>query len=146
MKQKQAQIIKEWAKTMVEQYNWLTIRYEYSEFYRTFLVSFSPLELIDKDDDFNKDVLAFEDLMTAQFGEDAPLFTDENKLFTVSAAATVIAKNIEAFPRLRVDTAYYFVTQLITNWMGSPSYDQDVVFEMNTTAQKDSYTDISNAA
>lgn len=138
MKQKQLKRIMEWAKKMVEQYNWLTIKYEYSEFYRTFLVSFSPLEVIDNNDDFNKDVLAFEDLMTAEFGDDAPLFTDDEKLFPVSDAATVITKNTTLFAGLDINTAFCLLPQLQLNWMGNASYNQAETIEMEIAVDDNS--------
>lgn len=136
---KQLQRIREWAETMVEQYNWLTIKYEYSDFYRTVLVSFSPSEVIDNDDDFNRDVLAFEDAMNAEFGDDAPLFTDEEKLFTLSADATVIAKDAASFSGMEVDAAFGIITQVVSNWRGHSFYNQDMFFETGTTAHEDSF-------
>lgn len=129
MKQKQQQMIKDWAEKMVEKYDWLTIKYEYSDFYRTVLVSFSPSEVIDNDDDFNRDALAFEDLMTAEFGDNAPLFTDEEELFIVSTEATVVAKNVTSSTRLVIDSSFSLLSGILPNWMSSSSYNQVETFE-----------------
>lgn len=138
MKQKLLQIIKEWGETMVEQYNWLTIKYEYSEFYRTVLVSFSPLEIIDNDDDFNRDTLFFEDAMTAEFGDDAPLFTDEEKLFTLSNDAMIISKNVTSYSGMDVNAAYGLMLPILQNWLDSSSYDQEESLEMASTIKNNS--------
>ncbi len=138
MKQKLLQIIKEWAEKMVEQYNWLTIKYEYSEFYRTVLVSFSPLEIIDNDDDFNRDTLFFEDAMTAEFGDDAPLFTDEEKLFTLSNDAMIISKNVTSYSGMDVNAAYGLMLPILQNWLDSSSYDQEESLEMASTIKNNS--------
>ena len=138
MKQKLLQRIKEWAEKMVEQYNWLTIKYEYSEFYRTVLVSFSPLEIIDNDDDFNRDTLFFEDAMTAEFGDDAPLFTDEEKLFTLSNDAMIISKNVTSYSGMDVNAAYGLMLPILQNWLDSRSYDQEESLEMASTIKNNS--------
>lgn len=138
MKQKLLQRIKEWAEKMVEQYNWLTIKYEYSEFYRTVLVSFSPLEIIDNDDDFNRDTLFFEDAMTAEFGDDAPLFTDEEKLFTLSNDAMIISKNVTSYSGMDVNAAYGLMLPILQNWLDSSSYDQEESLEMASTIKNNS--------
>lgn len=146
MKMKQLQRIKEWAETMVEQYSWLTIKYEYSDFYRAVLVSFSPSEVIDNDEDFNRDVLAFEDTMTAEYGDDAPLFTDEEKLFTLSADALVIAKDGASFSGMEVDTTLSLISHIWSNWTGNSSYDQEVFSETEMTAPNNQESDILKAA
>lgn len=146
MKQKLLQIIKEWGETMVEQFNWLTIKYEYSEFYRTVLVSFSPLEIIDNDDDFNRDTLIFEDAMTAEFGDDAPLFTNEEKLFTLSDDALIISKNatsnvtsnVTSYSGMEVNAAYGLMLPILQNWLDSSSYDQEESLEMASTIKNNS--------
>ena len=84
------QIIKDWAEGMVQRYNWLVVKYEYSNKFGTFLVSFSPIEKIDIDEDFNKDALEFNDKMVALYGDSAPLFTDEERLFSLSQNADIV--------------------------------------------------------
>ena len=125
---------------MVEKYDWLTIKYEYSDFYHTFLVGFSPLGIIDNHNDFNRDALAFEDLMTAEFGDNAPLFTDEEELFSLSAEATVIAKNVTTSTRLVIDSSFSLVCGILPNWMSGSSYNQVETFESEMAV--DSYSEL----
>ncbi len=87
------QLIKDWARQMVERFNWLEVKYEYSEKYRTYLVSFSPSSMIEDCDEFNLEAIAFNDKMVQVYGDDAPLFTDEEKLFKLSDNAQIITAN-----------------------------------------------------
>ena len=55
---------------MVNQYKWLTIRFEYSDSYRCFLVSFYYSKSIDDDNEFYKEVLDFEKKMADNCSDD----------------------------------------------------------------------------
>ncbi|MBR5086613.1 MAG: hypothetical protein IKX31_06375 [Muribaculaceae bacterium] len=87
------QLIKDWANQMIERFNWLVVKYEYSKKYRTYIVSFSPSSMIDESEDFNVEAIAFNDKMVQIYGDDAPLFTDEEKLFKLTDNAQILTAN-----------------------------------------------------
>lgn len=83
-----------WFSEMTDKYSWLRIKFEFSERRGVFLVSFSPSACIDASDDFNKDALLFERHINCQYGDYAPLFTDEEELFKLSENAKIIKTEI----------------------------------------------------
>lgn len=85
------QQIKQWAEEMVSRFCWLTIKYEFSKKLGTYLISFSPSNKIDECDEFNVEALRFADKMNDEFGDDAPLFTDEENLFPLSGNAHIVS-------------------------------------------------------
>jgi hypothetical protein len=82
--------IKEWAINMVRTYTWLTIKFEYSKKFRTILIDLVYLPQYGNDEDFHRDALAFNNKMYKVYGGDAPLFTNNEKLFKLSDKAQVI--------------------------------------------------------
>lgn len=84
------QQIRDWAYQMIKSFSWLVVKYEYSKKYRTYLVSFMPSSMIDESEEFNIEAMAFNDKMVQMYGDDAPLFTDEEKLFKLSDNARTI--------------------------------------------------------
>lgn len=110
------QLIKQWAKEMVSRFTWLTVKYEFSEKLGTYLISFSPSNKIDKSDGFNIEALAFADKMNDEFGDDAPLFTDDENLFSLSYEAEEISykPSYSDYERVLVN-----VTTHITTWADS---------------------------
>lgn len=85
--------IKDWANDMVRAYTWLKIKFEYSERFRTILIDLVYPPQYGNDEDFHRDALAFNDKMCKVYGDDAPLFTDNEKLFKLSNAAHVVCAN-----------------------------------------------------
>ncbi len=85
--------IQNWAKEMVDIYNWLTIKYEYSKRYRTFLIDFVYPSQYGNNESFHRAALAFNEKMCETYGDDAPLFTNNEKLFTLSDNAQVVCTN-----------------------------------------------------
>lgn len=83
--------LRAWFSQMTEKYAWLRIKFEFNESRGVYMVSFSPLNHIESSDDFNIDVMTFADEMNALYGNDAPLFTDEESLFVLSSDAEVIS-------------------------------------------------------
>lgn len=83
-------ILVRWCKEMVAKYGWLTIKYEYSPKNGVYLVSFSPLSEIEQCDEFNVEVMKFEDEMNAHYGNNAPLFCDEERNFKFSENVEII--------------------------------------------------------
>lgn len=81
--------IKNWVNQMIEKYPWLTIKVDFNESINRTLVSFYPLSIIKDNEQFNKDTMAFEDTLYSQYGDNAPLFGDEDKLFKVSDKAEI---------------------------------------------------------
>jgi hypothetical protein len=85
--------IQNWAKEMVAIYTWLTIKYEYSKRYRTFLIDFVYPSQYGNNESFHRAAMAFHDKMCDTYGDDAPLFTNNGKLFSLSENAQVICAN-----------------------------------------------------
>lgn len=79
-----------WFSLMTKKYSWLRIKFEFNEARRVFMVSFSPVDRIELSDEFNLDAMQFSDEMNAIYGNEAPLFTDEESLFKLSDNAEVI--------------------------------------------------------
>ena len=82
--------IKEWAINMVRTYTWLTIKFEYSNKFGVILIDFVYPQQYGNDENFNRDALAFNDRMYEIYGDNAPLFTNNEKLFKLSDKAQVI--------------------------------------------------------
>ena len=57
------------------------------------MVSYSPKEKINDNDDFNRDAMKFADDMNKKYGNNAPLFCDEEAYFKLSDKAEIIKKN-----------------------------------------------------
>jgi len=83
-----------WFSVMSNKYSWLRIKYEFNERRNVFVVSFSPSCCIDASDEFNKDALLFENEINNEYGDYAPLFTDEEELFKLSENAKTIKAEI----------------------------------------------------
>lgn len=73
-----------WLSSMTMKYSWLRIKFEYKEDRGVFLVSFSPVSQIELSEEFNREAMQFADEMNAIYGNEAPLFTDEEALFKIS--------------------------------------------------------------
>ena len=85
--------IQNWAKEMVAIYTWLTIKFEYSNRYKTFLVDFIYPSQNGDDESFHRAAMEFNDKMCDTYGDDAPLFTNNDKLFSLSENAQIICAN-----------------------------------------------------
>lgn len=86
--------LRSWLSFMSNKYCWLRSRFEYSEARGRWLVSFSPVDRILLSDAFNNEAIAFADKMNDEYGNQAPLFTDEEQLFGLTANAESIAKEL----------------------------------------------------
>ena len=90
--------LRRWAQGMVSRYTWLTVRFEYSQTERGYLVSYAPKQKIAKNERFMDESMAFEDQLRETYGDDAPLFCDEERLFRLSPAAEVIRYEPKRMP------------------------------------------------
>lgn len=81
--------IADWSKEITAAYPGLRVRYEYSDRYNTYLVSLYPDALKDLEA-FSKDAMAFEDTMAELFDDSAPLFCDNDELFTLTPQAEMV--------------------------------------------------------
>lgn len=101
MKQKE---IKEklinWFNVVITKFEWLSIKFEYSDKLKVYLISFSPSSKIDKSDDFCMEAMRFEDSMNAEYGDDAPLFCDEEEYFKLSDNAEIISSQLKNEPSI----------------------------------------------
>ena len=91
-------ILRQWAQGMVSRYTWLTIRFEYNEMRRVFLVSYSPRQMIKESEPFMLESMAFEDQMNELYDYEAPLFCYDERLFRLSPAAEVIRYEPKRMP------------------------------------------------
>ena len=85
-------ILREWAKDMVNRYEWLTIRFEYNENRGHYLVSYYPAERINQSDEFCLESSDFEDSINLKYLNNAPLFCDDERLFRLSPKAETIRR------------------------------------------------------
>lgn len=89
------EIIKEqlntWFSQMLQKYTWLSIKFEYNDLEKCFMVSFSPKFIISQDEGFCKEALTFENEMNKVYGDYAPLFCDDEDLFTLSSEAEFLS-------------------------------------------------------
>lgn len=86
-----------WSQRITSAYIGLKVRFEYSESRGVFLVSLYTDE-VDDMERFSVDVMSFEDEMGDLYGYDAPLFCDNEELFTLSAEAQTIVGISEIRP------------------------------------------------
>lgn len=82
--------LRTWFSQMTKKYTWLRIKFEFNENRGVFMVSFSPKNHIKDSDEFNIDAMQFADKMNVIYGNEAPLFTDEEFLFALSSNAEVV--------------------------------------------------------
>jgi len=83
-------LLREFLNIMVKRYTWLTIKFEYNENKQQYLVSYSPKDRIQSDNEFMTDSMMLEDMFNDYFGDYAPLFCDEEEYFKLSPNAEVI--------------------------------------------------------
>lgn len=88
-----------WFSQMLQKYTWLSIKFEYNDLEKCFMVSFSPKFIISQDEGFCKEALTFENEMNKVYGDYAPLFCDDEDLFTLSSEA-------EFFPSQTTNSFY----------------------------------------
>ena len=87
------QELRTWFDRMLAKYVWLSIKFEFNLTRQCFMVSFSPETIISQSKDFCEETLAFEDKLNDEYGDDAPLFCDEESLFKLSSNAEVLTNN-----------------------------------------------------
>lgn len=122
--------LKNWFEDMVNRYTWLNIKFEYSETREIYLVSYSPIQKIEESDSFIKESMDFEDKMNFLYGDDSPLFCDEEKYFKLSSNAEIIKSRFKFFD---ISIAKEKLTQ--TSNFSSPLYKiQDSNYYSNNYA------------
>lgn len=84
--------LKEWSNEMVNKFDSLTIRYEYSNSLCCYRVSYTTIHNKEQATKFYKFLIEFEKKMEKDYPYDAPLFTDDNRLFKLSQKAIVIKR------------------------------------------------------
>lgn len=94
--------LRSWFEEMVNRYKWLSIKFEYSEKYNVYLVSYAPIQKIEEDSRFIKDSMDFEDKINASYDDNAPLFCDEEKYFKLSSDAETIRYHNYNFFKINV--------------------------------------------
>lgn len=77
-------------KQLTIEFPWLSARYEYREPWNTFLVSYASSNMMFGDDDVLGRMMELEDELIAKYEDDAPLFCEEERLFTLSPDAILI--------------------------------------------------------
>lgn len=81
--------LKEWFEEMINRYNWLQISFEYNANRGVYLVSYAPSSEITESDRFIQESMDFENRLNMIYGDEAPLFCDEEKYFKLSDSAEV---------------------------------------------------------
>ena len=84
--------LRNWAKEMTNLYEWLVVRFDYSDIRNRYLVSFHYEKEIEENNPFYGDAISFEDKMNELYNENAPLFCDEESLFHLSQSSEEIRK------------------------------------------------------
>ena len=87
---KMEQELRLWFSQMLDKYIWLSIKFEYNKKRNCFMVSFSSKDTISQNEDFCAEAIAFEDKLNEEYGDDAPLFCDNEELFKLSSDAEVL--------------------------------------------------------
>lgn len=82
--------LRDWFEERVNRYKWLTVKLDYSERLGVYLVSYAPVEEIEKNEYFIEETIAFEDELSLRYGDGAPLFCNEEEYFTLSSDAEKI--------------------------------------------------------
>lgn len=77
-------------KQLTNEYPWLSARYEYRDPWATFLVSYAPSDKMFSDNDVLLRMMELEDELIDKYGDDAPLFCEEERLFSLTSGATLI--------------------------------------------------------
>ena len=91
MKNKNLEIVlRNWFEEMTNRYKWLIIKFEYNEKRGVYLISYEPTRKIKKSPCFIKESMDFEDKLSDVYGDEAPLFCDDEKYFKISTEAEVI--------------------------------------------------------
>lgn len=75
---------------LTTEFPWLSARYEYRDPWATFLVSYAPSNKMFSDDNVLLRMMELEDELIAKYEDDAPLFCEEERLFSLSSGATLI--------------------------------------------------------
>ena len=83
--------IRSWAEKMVSKYDWLVVKYEYSDRNLTYMINcIHPMEH-DEDDDYNRDCIDYYDYVVKKYGEMFyPVMTCNSELFYSTDRATII--------------------------------------------------------
>lgn len=88
--------LRDWFEKMMKVYSNLSFKFEYSERRQVYLVS----AIVDLDEEtyehYCSDSMVFEDQLANRYGDDTPLFTDNEELFELSSNAYVVAPYVES--------------------------------------------------
>ena len=97
--------LQEWFEGMMSKYPIRAFKYEYNEKRRTYLVS-TTIDINDvKYDAYCEEAMRFEDFIVDLYGDDAPLFTDNEQLFLLSADAYVVMASYVEAPKVEIPYA-----------------------------------------
>ncbi len=100
--------LRDWFGKMVKLYTNLSFKFEYSERRHVYLVS--AIVNLDEEtyEQYCLDSMAFEDLLANRYGDDTPLFTDNEELFKLSSNAYVVAPYVEVTEKEMQNTKVRF--------------------------------------
>ena len=119
---------------MLQKYTWLSIKFEYNDLEECFMVSFSPKFIISQDEGFCKEALTFENEMNKAYGDYAPLFCDEEDLFTLSSEAEFLSNQTAIYTDETIDFAK-------VNICNVSAYISSKKIEQNTDIKVAQYND-----
>lgn len=106
--------LRDWFGKMMKVYTNLSFKFEYSERRHVYLVS--AIVNLDEEtyEQYCLDSMAFEDLLANRYGDDTPLFTDNEELFKLSSNAYVVAPYVEVTEKEMQNTKVQFAKTPIT--------------------------------
>jgi len=86
--------LRKWAECVTSEYEGLCVRFEFCAKRGVFIVSYD-YDRMENMEDFFLDSMDFEEKMDREYGDGAPLFCDNEELFSLSAEAETIFKQHE---------------------------------------------------
>ena len=89
-------LLENWSNLMVRKFDGLTIRFEYNESHQCYLVSYNRLHNNEQANKFYRLLIKFERMFENDYPFNAPLFSENNRLFKLSDKAKTISKNSPA--------------------------------------------------
>lgn len=86
--------LRKWFKAMIDRFPWLSFKFEFSNRKKRYIVSFSPIEKIEQNEEFCLESLNFSEQMENKYPDNTPLFCDDEDLFKLSENAELISLKV----------------------------------------------------
>lgn len=92
-KEQLTKLLKNWSNLMVSKFDGLTIRFEYNDKYRCYIVSYNRLQNKEQANKFYRYLIKFEKVLEDKYPFKAPLFSENERLFKLSDKAIIITQS-----------------------------------------------------